>query len=80
MRGVVAAALVDRPPVEQPRDVTSVVSRIGTARTRTGRISVATVVPATRQLDDEPERGEREPEHLAARVAHEDERAARGGG
>src|ERR671938_557248 len=34
--------------------VTSVVSRIGTARTRIGRKSVATVVPAAFQLADRP--------------------------
>ena len=56
--------------------MTSVVSRIGTARTSTGRTNVATVVPATRQLDEEAERGEREAERLAPGVAHEDERRA----
>ena len=34
--------------------MTSAVSRIGTASTSTGRISVATVVPATRQLAVSP--------------------------
>ena len=56
--------------------MTSVVSRIGTASTRIGSNSVATVVPATFQLAVEPECGEREAEHLAAGVAHEDSRGA----
>ena len=51
-------------------------SRIGTASTRIGSRSVATVVPATFQLDDEAERREREAEHLRAGVAHEHERPA----
>ena len=38
--------------------VTSVVSRIGIASTRSGSSIVATVVPAVVQLDGEPERGE----------------------
>ena len=52
--------------------MTSAVSRIGTASTRIGSSSVATVVSATFQLAASAERREREPEHLAARVAHED--------
>ena len=76
--GVVAAALVDRAPVEHPsdRDERRVEDRDGQDehrqdQRRDGRAGHA---PAR----DEPERGEREPERLAARVAHEDERAAAG--
>ena len=54
VRGVVAAALVDRPPLEQAHDrSTSAVSRIGTASMIIGSSSVATVVPASFQLADE---------------------------
>ncbi len=51
--------------------MTSAVSRIGTASTSSGRIKRRDRrlrhLPARRQ----PERGEREPDHLTARVAHE---------
>ena len=52
--GVVLPALVDRPALAMRTAVTSAVSRIGTARTRIGSISVATVVSATFQLVASP--------------------------
>ena len=79
VRGVVAAALVDRPAFEQPRDrdERGVEDRHGEHedrqdQRRDGRTGDA---PAR----GEPERGEREAERLAARVAHEDERPAAAG-
>ena len=54
VRGVVAAALVTGRPSSRRTTVTSVVSRIGTASTSSGRSSVATVEPATFQLDASP--------------------------
>ncbi len=78
MRGVVAAALRDRPALEQPhdRDERRVEDRDGEhehrqdeRRDRRGRD-----LPARRQA----ERGEREAEQLRAGVAHEDERLLAG--
>ena len=46
------AALVTGPPLEQRTNVTSVVSRIGIASTSSGSSVVASVVPATFQLDE----------------------------
>ena len=57
--------------------VTSVVSRMGIASTRSGSSMVATVVPAARPARREAERGEEEPEQLAPRVPHEHLRTAR---
>ena len=55
VRAVVAAALVDRPPLEQPHDGDEARCRGSAPRgARIGRISVATVVPATFQLPASP--------------------------
>ena len=51
--------------------VTRVVSRIGIARTSSGRRIVATVVPATVQLAASASDAEPEADQLAAGVAHE---------
>ena len=76
VRRVVASALVDGRPSNSRTIVTSVVSRIGTARISSGRMQ-----RRDRRLRDlerrgDPARGEREAEHLAAGIAHEDSRAA----
>ena len=81
VRGVVAAALVDRagPRAGARRDERRVEDRHGEHedRQQQRRDRRPGDLPARRQ----PERGEREAEHLAARVAHEDSRAAgRGAG
>ena len=65
VRRVVAAALRDRPPFEQADVVTSVVSSTGTASTRIGRRSVATVDPATFQLAARPSAASAKPSTCA---------------
>ena len=55
VRGVVLAALVDRPALDEPRrSRRAPVSRIGTPSTSIGSTSVATVVSATFQLVASP--------------------------
>ena len=56
--------------------MTSAVSRIGTARIRIGSIERRDGRPGDAPARGEPERGQREADREAARVAHEDERAA----
>ena len=73
---MVAAALVDRPSFEQPHDRherrVEDRHREHEDRQQERRDGRPGHLPARRQ----PERGEREPEHLRAGVAHEDERLA----